>query len=46
MNSLHRKNNLAKNLYRMQEENPKDYDFFPKTFLLPMDYYTLKRYSQ
>ena len=46
MNTLHRKNNLAKNLYRLQEEYPEDYDFFPRTFLLPHDHLRLKNYYQ
>lgn len=46
MNTLHRKNTLAKNLYRLQEEHPEDYDFFPRTFLLPHDHLRLKTYFQ
>lgn len=46
MNTLHRKNNLAKNLYRMQDEDPEAYDFFPRTFLLPHDSIRLKNYYQ
>ena len=46
MNTLHRKNNLAKNLYRLQEEFPDDYNFFPRTFLLPHDHLRLKNYYQ
>ena len=44
MNTLHRKNNLAKNLYRLQDECPEEYDFFPRTFLLPQDHLRLKNY--
>lgn len=46
MNTLHRKNNLAKNLYRMQDQDPDSYDFFPRTFLLPHDSIRLKNYYQ
>lgn len=46
MNTLHRKNNLAKNLYRLQENCPEDYDYFPRTFLLPYDHLRLKNYFQ
>lgn len=46
MNTLHRKNNLAKNLHRMQEYDPEAYDFFPRTFLLPYDNLKLRQYFQ
>jgi len=39
---LSRKNNLARNLMKMQKEFPKDYNFFPKTYLLPAEYGELK----
>lgn len=35
MNTLSRKNTLARNLKKMQEIFPEEYQFFPKTFLLP-----------
>ncbi len=44
MNTLSRKNNLAKNLSRMQEGFPEIYDYFPKTFMLPSDSSLLKTY--
>lgn len=31
------KNKLGKNLMLMQKEYPEDYDFFPKTFMLPYE---------
>lgn len=37
MYALARKNLLAKNLIAMQKYFPKEYGFFPKTFLLPAD---------
>lgn len=37
MYALARKNLLAKNLIAMQKYYPKEYGFFPKTFLLPAD---------
>ncbi len=44
MSNLSRKNLLAKNLQRMQEEFPDEYDFFPKTWMLPYDLHKLKNY--
>lgn len=46
MNTLHRKNNLAKNLYRLYDEEIEEYQFFPRTFLLPHDHLRLKNYYQ
>jgi tubulin polyglutamylase TTLL6/13 len=46
MITLHRKNNLAKNLYRMQELDPDSYNFFPITFMLPSDFLRLRSYFQ
>lgn len=46
MNTLHRKNNLAKNLYRMYDDDPQSYDFFPRTFLLAYDNLRLRNYFQ
>ncbi len=37
MSCLARKNNLGKNLMRMRKEFPKDYNFFPPTWLLPVE---------
>lgn len=45
MNTLSRKNNLAKNMARMQLAYPQHYDFTPKTFLLPGDALELRAYS-
>jgi len=32
-----RKNHLARNLMKMQRQFPRDYDFFPQTWLLPSE---------
>jgi tubulin polyglutamylase TTLL6/13 len=34
---LAKKNLLAKNLGKLQKVLPNDYDFFPKTWILPTD---------
>lgn len=39
------KNNLAKNLCSLRREFPEDYDFFPRTWLLPFQYEELKKYT-
>ena len=44
MNTLSRKNNLAKNLVKMQSVFPEHYQFFPKTFLLPSDLSAFRAY--
>lgn len=38
MFQLARKNHLGRNLTKMQKEFPKEYKFFPKTYLLPSEY--------
>ena len=38
MFSLARKNHLARNLTRLQKTFPNDYNFFPKTWLLPAEF--------
>jgi len=38
MYNLSRKNMLAKNLMRMRKKTPDDYQFFPPTWNLPLDY--------
>ena len=38
MFQLSRKNHLARNLIKMQKEFPKEYKFFPKTYLLPSEF--------
>lgn len=35
MFSIARKNNLGKNLNKMSKKFPKDYKFYPKTWMLP-----------
>jgi len=40
--SIARKNSLGQNLMRMMKAFPKNYKFFPKTFLLPSDFYDFK----
>ena len=42
MYQLARKNNLGRNLMRMKKFFPKEYNFFPKTYLLPTEYGELK----
>ena len=37
-----RKNNLARNLMKMKKMFPTDFDFFPQTFLLPLEYNEFK----
>jgi tubulin polyglutamylase TTLL6/13 len=38
MFQLSRKNHLARNLIKMAKQFPKEYKFFPKTYLLPAEY--------
>ncbi len=42
MSALSRKNNLAKNLLAMRQGFPLEYSFYPKTWLLPSDYNSLR----
>jgi len=42
---LGRKNLLYKNLTKMKKHLPNDYDFFPKTWLLPYQYEELRVYA-
>jgi tubulin polyglutamylase TTLL6/13 len=44
MSVISRKNTLALTLARMKEQFPLDYDFFPRTFLLPNDAPKLHHY--
>lgn len=44
MNTLSRKNNLAKNLLRMQAAFPDHYNYFPRTFILPADLSLFRNY--
>jgi tubulin polyglutamylase TTLL6/13 len=37
MGCLYRKNQLAKHLIKMLKNNPEKYDFFPRTWCLPID---------
>lgn len=46
MESLSRKNLLGKHLNRMKKFYPKEYSFFPTTWLLPSDYNDFKRQFQ
>ena len=36
------KSKLARNLMKMQKQFPDEYDFFPKTFVLPVEYNEFK----
>ena len=42
MYSLAKKNHLGKNLMKLKKVFPDDYNFFPQTWLLPVDYHDLK----
>ena len=46
MYNLSRKNMLAKNLMRMRKKTPDDYQFFPPTWNLPLDYNQFRAYFQ
>lgn len=37
MYTLSRKNYLARNLIKMEKKYPNDYNFFPKTWVLPSE---------
>ena len=39
-----KKHNLAKNLMRMHKYFPEEYDFFPKTWVLPSDFQSLRNH--
>lgn len=39
---LARKNQLGRNLKKMQKLHPDEYNFFPKTWLLPTDFADLR----
>lgn len=43
---LSRKNLLAKNLMRMRKKSPDDYNFFPLTWNIPLDYNQFKIYFE
>ncbi len=42
MNEIARKDNLGRNMRRMEKFFPQQYDFFPKTYMLPADYPELR----
>jgi tubulin polyglutamylase TTLL6/13 len=42
MYQLARKNNLGRNLMRLKKHYGREYNFFPKTYLLPTEYGELK----
>ena len=42
MSCIARKNNLGRNLMRLQKLFPDDYNFFPQTWLLPIDFLEFK----
>lgn len=44
MFNLSRKNLLAKNLMRMRKKSADDYNFFPLTWNIPLDYNEFKAY--
>ena len=37
MSALARKNNLARNLQKMNKKFKADYNFYPQTYMLPFD---------
>jgi tubulin polyglutamylase TTLL6/13 len=43
MYALARKDHLARNFNRMQSRFPDDYNFFPRTWLLPAEYGDFKK---
>lgn len=43
MYSLARKNHLGKNLNKMQKQFPEEFDFFPRTWMLPSEYNDFKQ---
>ena len=43
MYQITRKNNLARNLYKLSKKFPKQFAFFPKTFNLPSEVNELLR---
>lgn len=44
MYALARKNHLARNLMKMRRAHPGDYNFFPKTWLVPAEHADLRAY--
>lgn len=44
MHALARKNNLGKNLYKMNKVYPDEYNFYPSTWMLPTDASDLRLY--
>jgi len=44
MSCLARKNNLAKNLMRMRRHFPREYSFFPPSWVMPKEYNEFKAY--
>jgi tubulin polyglutamylase TTLL6/13 len=46
MFNLSRKNYLARHLIRMTPEFPQDYDFYPRTWMLPTEYNELRQFME
>jgi tubulin polyglutamylase TTLL6/13 len=44
MYNLSRKNLLGRGLMKMKKQFPEDYNFFPMTWMLPVEYHELKAY--
>jgi tubulin polyglutamylase TTLL6/13 len=42
MSEIARKDTLGRNLHRLQKQFPEEFDFFPKTYVLPSDYGDLR----
>ena len=43
---LSRKDSLARNLTRLQKTHPKEFSFFPRSWVLPAEYCDLKKFSE
>lgn len=46
MGEISRKDSLARNLVKMQKEFPEEYNFIPRTWILPADYASLQIYAK
>jgi tubulin polyglutamylase TTLL6/13 len=46
MFNLSRKNYLARNLIKMSKTFTNDYDFYPKTWVLPSEFNDLRQYME
>ncbi|KAK2949489.1 putative Replication protein A 70 kDa DNA-binding subunit [Blattamonas nauphoetae] len=44
MSEITRKDNLARNMNKLKQQYPKDYQFVPQSWILPHDYFALEQY--